>query len=187
MFWLRNLKKEAQNQNDNNKKAELLREAHQYELAAVENQQDALNLLDEIEVPAQSIDLAQENENSAEIDETPIDNPTQDVSEENTANLPSNETDEQELAIENESSVEIDESPIENTTQDVSEENTANLPSNETDEQELAIENENSAEMDKTPIDNPIQDVSEENTAKLPSNETDEQELAIENEKLSRN
>ena len=177
-----NLKKEAQNQNDNNKKAELLREAHQYELAAVENQQDALNLLDEIEVPAQSIDLAQENENSAEIDETPIDNPTQDVSEENTANLPSNETDEQELAIENESSVEIDESPIENTTQDVSEENTANLPSNETDEQELAIENENSAEMDKTPIDNPIQDVSEENTAKLPSNETDEQELAIENE-----
>ena len=47
--------------------------------------------------------------NSAEIDETPIDNPTQDVVEENISTSNSNETDEQGLAIENENSAEIDE------------------------------------------------------------------------------
>ena len=102
-----NLKKEAQNQTNNNKKAELLREAHQYELAAVENQQDALNLLDEIEVPTQIIDVAQENENSAEIDETPIDNSTQETVEENTAGSNSTETNEQELSSESENRTEV--------------------------------------------------------------------------------
>ena len=63
-----NLKNEALNANDANEKADLLREAHQYELAAVENQQDALNLLDEVPVP--SNDLSQEKQIPVQESET---------------------------------------------------------------------------------------------------------------------
>ncbi|MEC8603978.1 MAG: hypothetical protein VXY47_06495, partial [Bacteroidota bacterium] len=45
------LKQQAALINDVEQKAELLKEAHQNELAAMENQQDALNLLDEVDVP----------------------------------------------------------------------------------------------------------------------------------------
>ena len=63
------LKQQASATNDVQEKAQLLKEAHQNELAAIENQQDALNLLDDVELPVNDIAV-----NSTEITSAPNEN-----------------------------------------------------------------------------------------------------------------
>ena len=63
------LKQQAAATNDVQEKAQLLKEAHQNELAAIENQQDALNLLDDVELPVNDVAV-----NSTEITSNPNEN-----------------------------------------------------------------------------------------------------------------
>ena len=68
------LKQQAALVNDVEQKAELLKEAHQNELAAMENQQDALNLLDEVDVPNPELANNSSITNSNLIDTRPEEN-----------------------------------------------------------------------------------------------------------------
>ena len=146
------LKNEAVNTNDLNEKAELLREAHQYELAAVENQQDALNLLDEIEVPVQSDDLSLENETVSEVEETTTVNTPEETQVNSIAD--NNETIEENLVNENETTTEV----VENTPENTPEETLVNSTeqNNETIEENLVNENETTTEVvENTPENTP--------------------------------
>ena len=196
------LKQEALANSDITEKAALLREAHQYELAAVENQQDALNLLDEVEIPQFENTLAENKQPQVSNDLSSAaanqDEQVVEVTEQEVAPDPMDQVDEtlvsenaNPIANQEESAVEVTEQEVAPEPIDQADETMVSDNANPIANQEEPAVEVTEQEVAPEPIDQADETMASENTNPIaeqeePAVEVSEQAQATDQEQESR-